>query len=92
MIAAVALLLVALTVLAKFADFGASARRQRDAALDALRELVAARTARGLDAGSSAREARAWARAIAVVRAHEQTFAARHAHIPPPMERERRAR
>jgi len=68
------LTLVALGVLiavifSKAGDFGMAARRERDAAIESLRELLASRTARGLDDKASAREARAWARATAVLKA-----------------------
>lgn len=53
-------------------DFGSAARRERDAAVGALRELIVAMHARGLDSHSAQREARAWARARAVIAAYLQ--------------------
>lgn len=51
-------------------DFGTTVRRERDAAVSALRELIVAMHARGLDQHSAQREARAWARARAVLAAY----------------------
>lgn len=60
----------AMQLLGRGINFGNDARRERDNAIAALRELIVAMHGRGLDSHSSQREARAWARARAVLAAY----------------------
>lgn len=54
-------------LLGRGVDLGFRVRRERDTAIAALRELIVAKHARGLDKNAAQREARAWARAQAVL-------------------------